>query len=143
MIYKFENQQTLELHYRRKGATLFDSYDEESLDKLSTLLGMKVTRAHDVEYPNTPKGKRHLKVECIANDPWRFDFWEFKGHMFTVVDVLQDEEKPDELKTKPTKTHKQIIKEIEAEERTEAYFDQMIEDSIVIYGNPDEAEIDE
>lgn len=143
MIYKFTNQQTLELHYKRKGATLFDSYDQESLDKLSTLSCMTVTRAHDSEYPDTPKGKRYLWIECKAKEPFIFGTM---GGIMTAqaeVDVLQDEEKPEELKPKQTKTLKQIKKELEAEERTEAYINQMIEDSIVIYGNPDEAEIDE
>lgn len=138
MIYKFENQQTLELHYRRKGATLFDSYDEESLDKLSTLTGLTVTRAHDSEYPG--KRKRTLWIDCAAPAPFTFAVTGGMMQAQATVDVLEDEAKPEEIDTHRgrQKTLKQIRAEIDRETTAAEAFDQIITDYAVVYGDPDD-----
>lgn len=127
MKYRFPNGDTIELHYKPTGATLFDSYDKASLAKLGKMIGMKVLSAYDVEYIDTPNGKRYLKVMCSANAPWEFDFMESKGHLFTVVDVLEDEEKPKEIAPNPNRLITR--KELEAEEKAEAEFDRMIKEA--------------
>ena len=126
MKYRFPNGEIVELHYKPTGATLFDSYDETSLAKLDKMIGMKVLSAYDVEYIDTPNGKRCLKVMCSANAPWEFDFMESKGHLFTIVDVLEDEEKPKEIAPNPNSLI--TMKELEAEEKAEAEFEAMIAD---------------
>ncbi len=143
MIYKFENQQTLELHYRRKGATLFDSYDEESLDKLSTLTGLTVTRAHDSEYPG--KGKRTLWIDCAAPAPFTFAVTGGIMQAQATVDVLEDEAKPEEIDTHRgrQKTLKQIRAEIDRETTAAAAFDQMISEYEDVYGGDPENQEDE
>ena len=127
MKYRFPNGRTIELHYKTTGATLFDCYDKTSLAKLGKMIGMKVLSAYDVEYIDTPNGKRYLKVMCSANDPWEFDFMESKGHLFTVVDVLEDEEKPKEIAPNPNRLITR--KELEAEVKAEAEFERMIEEA--------------
>lgn len=127
MKYRFPNGRTIELHYKTTGATLFDCYDKASLAKLGKMIGMKVLSAYDVEYIDTPNGKRYLKVMCSANAPWEFDFMESKGHLFTVVDVLEDEEKPKEIAPNPNRLI--TWKELEAEEKAEAEFDRMIKEA--------------
>ncbi len=140
MIYRFSNGQDIELHYRRKGATMFDAYDDDSLAALSTLTGLTVTRAHDSEYPDTPKGKRALWIDCVAPAPFTFAV---TGSVMTaqaIVEVLVDEDKPQEIETHrgKQKTLKQIRKEIDREATAAEAFDQMITDYAVVYGDPDD-----
>lgn len=115
MKYRFHTGEEIELHYKRKGATLFDCYDQESLDKLSDMIGLKVLSAFDSEYVDTPEGIRHLRVECIANAPWRFEGgWEFRTRLFAVVDVLEDEPKPKEIA--PRRKTIEDVKQLQREE---------------------------
>ena len=140
MIYRFSDGQEIELHYRRKGATFFDAYDDDSLAKLSTLSGMTVTRAHDSEYPDTPKGKRALWIDCVAPAPFTFAVTGGVIQAQTFVDVLEDEAKPEEIDTHRgrQKTLKQIRKEIDSEATAAAAFDQMVTDYAEVYGDPDD-----
>lgn len=100
MKYLFQDGNILELHYKQKGASLFDCYDNASLKKLSCMIGLEVVAAYDSEYPDTPKGKRQLKVACKAYSPWEFAVMDGKCYMFTTVTVIEDEEKPKEIRPK-------------------------------------------
>ena len=126
MKYLFKDGNILELHYKQKGASLFDSYDSASLKKLSCMIGLEVVAAYDSEYPDTPKGKRQLKVACKAYSPWEFAVMDGKCYMFTTVTVIEDEEKPKEIRPKTV----QIPEQQEAEEidLNEINFPQIIED---------------
>lgn len=126
MKYLFQDGTLLELHYKQEGASLFDSYDRASLKKLSCMIGLEVVAAYDSEYPDTPKGKRQLKVACKAYSPWEFAVMDGKCYMFTTVTVLEDEEKPKEIRPKTV----QIPEQQEAEEidLNEINFPQIIED---------------
>lgn len=138
MIYKFTDGQEIELHYKSKGATLFDAYDKKSLKKLSQLTGLTVVKAHDSEYPDTPKGKRVLHIDCIMNAPFEFALMDSRASAQTTVDVIEDEEKPPEIDTHSTRG--KTLKQIEREAKAQAEFEKMIADSTELYGNPDENE---
>lgn len=140
MIYRFSNGQDIELHYRRKGATMFDAYDDDSLAALSTLTGLTVTRAHDSEYPG--KRKRTLWIDCAAPAPFTFAVTGGMMQAQATVDVLEDEAKPEEIDTHRgrQKTLKQIRAEIDRETTAAAAFDQMITEYEDIYGDPDRQE---
>lgn len=126
MKYLFQDGNILELHYKQKGASLFDSYDSASLKKLSCMIGLEVVAAYDSEYPDTPKGKRQLKAVCVADSPWTFSVMDGKSYMDTTVTVIEDEEKPKEIRPKAV----QIPEQQEAEEidLNEIIFPQIIED---------------
>ena len=100
MKYLFEDGSIQEFHYKKKGASLFDCYDNASLKKLSCMIGLEVVAAYDSEYPDTPKGKRQLKVACKAYSPWEFAVMDGECYMFTTVTVIEDEEKPKEIRPK-------------------------------------------
>ena len=143
MIYRFSNGQKLELHYRRKGATLFDAYDNNSLAALSTLTGLTVTRAHDSEYPG--KRKPTLWIACAAPAPFTFAVTGGMMQAQATVDVLEDEAKPEEIDTRKgrQKTLKQIREEIDREATAAAAFHQMIADYEDVYGGDPENQEDE
>ena len=143
MIYRFSNGQDIELHYRRKGATLFDAYDDNSLAALSTLTGLTVTRAHDSEYPG--KGKRTLWIDCAAPAPFTFAVTDGIMQAQATVDVLEDEAKPEEIDTHRgrQKTLQQIREEIDRETTAAAEFDQMIAEYEDVYGGDPENQEDE
>ena len=103
MKYLFQDGTTQELHYKKKGATLFDCYDSASLKKLSCMIGLEVVAAYDTEPHDTPKGKRQLKVACKAYSPWEFAVMDGKSYLYTTVTVIEDEPKPKELNTIPRK----------------------------------------
>jgi len=100
MKYLFQDGNISELHYKQKGASLFDCYDNASLKKLSCMIGLEVVAAYDSEYPDTPKGKRQLKVACKAYSPWEFAVMDGVCYMYTTVTVIEDEEKPKEIRPK-------------------------------------------
>ena len=143
MIYRFSNGQDIELHYRRKGATMFDAYDDDSLAALSTLTGLTVTRAHDSEYPG--KRKRTLWIDCAAPAPFTFAVTGGIMQAQATVDVLEDEAKPEEIDTHRgrQKTLKQIREEIDREATAAAAFHQMIADYEDVYGGDPENQEDE
>lgn len=100
MKYQFQNGEIIELHYKQKGATLFDSYDSESLAKLTELSGLRVVAAHDTTYKgedSTLKNPRTLLITTEANPP--FEFWLMDCRMTAgaVVEVLEDEPQPKEI----------------------------------------------
>lgn len=129
MKYQFQNGETIELHYKQKGATLFDSYDSESLAKLTELSGLRVVAAHDTTYKGEDsmlKNPRILLITTEANPP--FEFWLMNSRVDAgaVVDVLEDEPKPKEIAPNPNRLITR--KELEAEEKAEAEFEAMIAD---------------
>lgn len=139
MIYRFSDGQEIELHYRRKGATPIDSYDEGSLAKLSSLTGLTVTRAHDTTYTD---GRRAIWIDGVLPAPFTFAV---TGGVMTaqaIVEVLVDEDKPQEIETHrgKQKTLKQIQREIDSEATAAAAFNQMVTDYTEVYGDPDSQE---
>ena len=116
MKYRFHTGEEIELHYKRKGATLFDSYDSESLAKLTELSGLRVVAAHDTTYKgedSTLKNPRTLLITTEANPP--FEFWLMDCRMTAgaVVEVLEDEPQPKEIapRRKPIEDVKQLQRE--------------------------------
>lgn len=129
MKYQFQNGEIIELHYKQKGATLFDSYDSKSLAKLTELSGLRVVAAHDTTYKgedSTLENPRTLIITTEANPPFEFCLMNSRVDAGAVVEVLEDEPKPKEIE--PHSNRMPTRKDLEAEEKAEAEFEAMIAD---------------
>ena len=117
MKYLFQDGTILELHYKEKGATLRDSYDKESLAKLTELSGLRVVAAHDTTYKgedSTLKNPRTLLITTEANPPFEFWIMDFRMTAGAVVEVLEDEPQPKEIA--PRRKTIEDVKKLQREE---------------------------